>query len=291
MRYKALDMLTDHYAPQNGRRDPFWRPAMPAIYKTVHVPAFAWVSMEEIAPTVRLVDLDVNAAYLSAAAGVSLAHGKLERHGHKGGAPGYYLIDSHHWVDERIVSPLGSARLDDRMWVTEPTITHLQEMETAGYWPEITVHDSYTCGEQMRLRKWTDAIKEDRRKALQSLALNSDDAAAGELYELIKLGYSQAIQTMYGPADGEEAKSKIRRPDWAQSIRAAHAANTWRKMWRATLAGHGPISMDAVDRIGFTVAGLNELMDRSHKPFRLDQTGITLGSFKAGEPYTLGDPE
>jgi hypothetical protein len=283
--YKALAMLTDTHAPRVRGREPFWRPPVAPCAKDVHLPAWSWerpYNGGAVRPD-NTVSMDVNGAYLAACSSAVFAHGALE---HTGAddvrVPGYYLMTRHVWQSMDIVSPLGTGHLTtDRMWVAHPTALLLRQLTAEGYWPDATVHDSYTATDTMRLRRWTDAIQGDRAAALHARAAGVPGAA--EQYEAIKDGYSIAVQLMKGPAEGGKVKSKIHRPDWYATVHAQHAASTWRKAWSSVLAGHGPVAMGSVDEVTWTVEDLAEIQFRAKPLFRVDHTGEQIGAFKIKE--------
>lgn len=279
--YRALAMLEGPYVPKLNGRAPYWRPPVAKIDR-VHTPAGSWAA--EVEAGTPLVDLDTNGAYLAAASSADFAHGGLAHTGplqQSEGNPGYYLIDAHPWqLSPHIVSPLGPTELPDQVWVAEPILTLLQQLAGDGYWPQVTIHDSWTCHQSVRFRKWTDRISADRRAYLEALDADGTDEFAADMYESVKLGYSQAVQLMRGPAEGDPVKSAVRRPDWYDTIHAQHWASRWRKAWNCHLAGHPAVYIGAVDELTFTVDSFNHLMMSAKPPFRMDGTGIRLGAFK-----------
>lgn len=281
--YKALHMLTDMFPPTVKGRPPYWRPKAAPISDDVRLPVWSW-ERPLIGGTCATdpndtVNLDVNGAYLAACSSAPFAHSALTNDFPRDlSAPGLYLVDVHPWQEGEIVSPLGEQPFtDDRTWVAQPTVKLLDQLSVDGYWPKVVVHDGWTAS-SCRLRRWTDAVQEDRTAALRERAAGVEGAA--EKYEAIKDGYSIAVQLMRGPAEGAKTKSSVRRPDWYQTVHAQHAASTWRKAWNAVLTGHGPVAMGSVDEITFTVEDLDLLMALGKPPFRLDATGEQIGALK-----------
>lgn len=299
MAYRALDRLLDTTPPLLKGRRPFWRPNPAPVTKDVREPMWNWsLPLVETEPVIApdgtkvqcwspappgnaalfstdtVMTLDCNAAFLAAASTVEVAHGKLDRTksiAFDPKRPGYWDIEIFPWQVPSIWSPLGTAQAPKRAWLTTPTVALLAQLVEAGYWPEIHVYDSWTASTKCRLRAWTDLISGHRREAL----IDGDT----ERYEEIKLGYSQAVTTM-----GLDKKSLCYRPDWSQHIRAQHAANMWRKAWKAASYGCPVLASGTVDEVAVTLQGLQIMEEerlKGHRtPIRLDQSGHSLGSFK-----------
>jgi hypothetical protein len=300
--YRALDMLMDDKGPlcpllYGGK--PFWKPAAPPIVDQVRIPDWGWEYPVPLDAGTQLVSLDVSAAFLSAASSAQFAHGGLVDTGTRGEGPGYYLVDAHHWNDHRIVSPLGNTPMEGaRVWVKYPTLHLLRGLAALEHapWPDVIVYGSWTCpkrvdnlgrerGTTFRMRKWVEAIQKDRAAVMADIADDPCDEAARKRYDMIKDGYSIAIEMMAGAKEGKKIKANIRRPDWTHTIRAQHAASHWRRCYGAVLAGHGPISMGATDEVAFTMDDFNALMKRASPVFRFDPTGVGLGTLKIKEVH------
>lgn len=292
--YKAMDMLTGEHTPTLKGRPPFWRPKAPTVMGEVRLPTWDWerprFDDRPPVPDDELVSLDINAAFLSACSSGVFAHGALE---HTGDAsllrPGLYLIDAHPWQEAEIVSPLGMQPLDDdRIWVAHPTALLLDKLSRDGFWPGLQIHDAWTSATSCRLRKWTDAVKQDRADVIRARAQTTPGSAArievDARYKAVKDGYSIAVQLMKGPAKGAKAKSEVRRPDWYATVHAQHAASMWRKAWSTVLAGHGPVAMGSVDELTYTADDLRELQFRAEPVLKIDPMGITLGTLSVKEP-------
>ena len=290
--YRALSLLEGSYAPTVSRREPYWRPPVPKCTKIVHTPVWNWQSVTKTTPPVQLIDLDVSGAFLAAASSALFAHGPLRPTGATPvtGATGYYLIDAHPWAGGGIPNPLGTADLKERVWVAHPTLLLLRQLEDEGYWPAITIHDSYTAVASCRLRRWAERVRDDRAAMLAARNVAPQDTpeydAADDAYQAVKDGYAIAVQMMLGTtADGQPSKARIKRPDWYHTIHAQHAANHWRKAWKAVLAGHHPAAMGAVDELTFTADDLDALLRADVLP--MDETGLKLGSLKTKSIRTL----
>lgn len=283
---RALDMLTDDYPPLLRGRPPYWRPPVPTTpAKACLVPSWRWTHPDATdADAGDLVDLDVNGAWLSPVSGTELAHGPLQHTGERPfdhRLPGYWLIDRWDcWTDDRIVSPLGNQgrRHNTATWVTTPTLALLGELQLTHHWPwDVEVLDSWTSPDRCRLATWGQAMGQMRAEAL---ADRDQDPA---YYEAVKLGYTQAIQMMLGPKDGEPRKSKVIRPDWYHTLRASFAARTWRKAWNMLNAGVTIARMAAVDEVSIWAEDLDLFEYTVQAPkagFALDNTGAALGAFK-----------
>lgn len=295
--YRALDHLIKVAPPKVRGREPFWRPTPAAPWKDVREPAWNFrADLTEKTPlhgpaTAQtriwglphhqygillegdtVVTLDTNAAYLAAASSVDVAHGKLSRTKKipfSSKLPGYWLIDVHPWTVQHIWSPLGTATLPTRAWLTTPTVTLLAQLSEAGYWPGVTVHDSWTCPTRTRLRAWTDLVADHRRAALS--------IGDTERYDEIKTGYSQAVTLMQ-----MTHRSPCFRPDWSAHIRTQHAATMWRKAWQSWAQGCPVLASGTTDEISVPIEALRPMtldLDRE-SPIRLDESGATLGTFK-----------
>lgn len=284
--YRALDMLTGECVPKIKGHEPFWRPRRAPVSDLVRLPVWDWWNPMCPADADTLT-MDVNAAYLAAASSVPFPHGPLEQRGETSGrAPGLYLTDAHPWTVPDLPTPLGEQPFtSDRVWVAAPTLRLLQELAWSeeAPWPEVVVYDSWTAKTSCRLRKWTEAVRNDRRQALDDLEAGVPGAA--ERYQDIKDGYSAAVQMMPGPAKDAKTKSKVSRPDWYQTIHAQHAASTWRKGWNAWLTGHGPVGLTATDEMTWHRHDLLALMAMPVPVIRFDLTGRQIGAMdlKRGE--------
>lgn len=292
--FRALSLLEHEYQPTLHRRAPYWRPRPVPASREAHLPAWNWIhDAWKPGQELMLTTVDAIAAFVSAASSASFAHGALEQTGALGAydlRPGYYRINSHQWSDSRIVSPLGSAHLPDRIWVATPTLELLLQLSGAGHWPGVEIYDSYTCPASVRFRQWATAVNNARVEALSSIrkawehGTAEDVKRAEDWYEEIKTGYSMAVQLMRGPAEGAEVKSAVKRPDWYDTIHAQHAATTWRKVWRCVQAGYVPVSMGTVDEVSWLSEDYMKLSSTTAPGGRpllsIDPNGIQLGAWK-----------
>jgi hypothetical protein len=285
-------MLENEHVPLLRRRAPYWRPRPAACFRDVHTPAWSWTHPEAAGASELPFDvcvLDRNGAFISAASSASFAHGGLEHTGALPAmaGPGYYRIDFHPWQDDRIVSPLGDTDLSGKVWVAHPTLELLEQLERAGFWPEIRIHDSWTCPDSVRFREWATAVNNVRAEALRTVDAAERCGAARELeqaqawYTAVKNGYSMAVQLMLGPAEGGTVKSAVKRPDWYHTIHAQHAATTWRYVWKAVQADFEPVMMGSVDEVAYPSEAVAQLQERGL--IKVDPSGIQLGAFKVKE--------
>lgn len=286
--FPALGIMEKTYQPLRYGREPYWRPPVPAIAHNVYVPVWNWVSYHQSGAA--SMTLDVNGAYLSAAGGVDLAHGDL-RHSPEASfatfeprtvPPGYYEIVVPYWAfDATIVSPLGdSSRLaeENTMWIAHPTLILLLELLEEGSIADVVVRDAFTCGAKTNFRTWVKRLSTVRDGLLTEIERTRESGehrAANARYDAFKNGYSAALSMML---TGEICKT--RRPDWAHAVYAQHAATSWRKAWRYTATGRPLLRMGAVDEITVLAADLPEALALPKPPFRVDQTGRSLGAFK-----------
>lgn len=287
--YPALDLLLGMYCPPDPlkrRKKPFWHPThQPACVAEVRTPTWHWEHHEQPAPGTPLVDLDINGAYLAAAGACEFAFDALEHGGpiylpNGKYAPGYYLITNNPWpITSTFPSPMGSAELPPRVWVAEPTVTLLHELSEQGRWGGVEIHDQWTSPVAQRFRKWVEAIRDDRAMATRNAAAWPEDGHAAAVLQGIKDGYVQAVQLLRGPQEGNEAKSRVKRPDWYHAVHAMHAANLWRKVWGAAAVVGPPVSMGSTDRVTYTPK-IMAITEMDKPPLRIDQSGVALGAFK-----------
>lgn len=277
-RVRALDLLVKDFAPILRRREPFWRPMVAKCETDVYEPAWSW--RDRWVADENVVVLDLVAAYLSAASTVQVAHGKLMPSGplmFDRKRAGYWRIKIYPWCVPGIVSPLGTATLDQDAWLTTQTVSVLDDLAAEGYWPGIDVLDSWTCPDTVRVRKWAEHLASLRREAIYT-----HDTAA---YDDLKVAYSQAVTLM-----GVDKRSRLYRPDWGRAIRTQHAANTWRKAWGAYLMGHGPVAAGTVDELAFRHSSIEWFTGRrlagDRVPVKVDPTGTQLGSFRVKATHT-----
>ncbi|MBW5252036.1 hypothetical protein JGS39_24055 [Streptomyces sp. P01-B04] len=298
--YRALDLLTKGgYEPKVSSRGPFWRPPVPKPSRYVHLPAWDWESEGVAGPGDEMADADVSGAFVAALTSGTYAHGALTRTGPFHGlkpAPGYYQILTPVWQLPSIVSPLGSAELPDAVWIKHPTLDLLQQLATAGKLPDIEVKDSYTAKVSCRLRTWGEKLRDDRAALLATRNATAPGtvarAAADKAYADFKDSYSIAIQMMAGKTDDATGdlktnKSEVLRPDWYHTIHAQHAATMWRKVFSAHEAGIFPYAMGSLDEVTYRQEDWDRIPTLPKPPFRIDETGVTLGSFKVKNQWVM----
>lgn len=289
--YRALDMLIKQHPPTVDGKKPFWRPRPADCHREVREPSWRW-SMAVPDDVESLVVLDVNAAFLAAASSVEVAHGQLVHTGptvFDRRRPGYWLIDLPAWNDPRIVHPLGHG-VRPTMWVTTPTMALLAQLQDHGLLELAEPLDSWTCDTRCRLRAWTDHVKTDRATTI-ALGLDRDataerQLAATERLDVIKQGYSVAVTLM-----GNETGSAIYRPDWAQHIRAQHAATMWRRMWGLVQAqmpvyASGTVDEIVIDHRDATACWKSGQTPGHHPPVKIDQHTRALGTVKVKDVLT-----
>lgn len=286
--------------PLRNGWDPFFRAPIPMPAREFYGPSWNWTAPRELAAGAQLLTLDTNGAYLAALGGVRIAHSQLSHTGPWDGIvsprdvlPGYYRIAVPPWAfSGTIVSPLGnSARLEteDTVWIAAPTLVLLAELAESGHLAELHVVDSYTARMVTSFHGWYSHLKALREQLLANVAAAHTDTAravAEDRYAAFKEGYSAALSMML---TGE--KCKTRRPDWAHSVYAQHAASQWRKAWRWTATRKHLVSMGHTDEITVHAEDLPEVMSRKGAPpFRYDPTGVTLGALKPKPEATAPAP-
>lgn len=298
--FKALSLLENEHAPMLKRRSPYWRPRPSPASRECHLPAWSWTHpdySDDLA--LDLTILDAVGAFVSAASSANFAHGALE---HTGALPtppsakilpGYYRIDAHMWSYPHIVSPLGAADVEGKIWIAHPTMELLCQLADLGKWPALTIHDSWTCSSSVRLREWATAVNLARADALRALAhaeahgTAEEIEAADDWYENgVKGGYAMAVQMMRGPAEDGPVKSAVKRPDWYDTIHAQHAASTWRKIWRVMDAGYIPVMMGAVDEVVYLTQDFENIV--ADNLIKLDPTRVQLGAFRVKDRIVQG---
>lgn len=286
--FPALKIMETQTPPLKYGQYPYWRaPIVPASAE-LYVPVWNWVNPLGAPQGDPVTVLDVNAAYLSAMGGVDIAHSHLERTGpvrnpdRKDVKPGYYKVTVPHWAfDATIVHPLGdSSRVREgrALWIAAPTLILLLELGEDGHLGAFDVLDSWTPTKTTNFRSWSARLGSYRTECLDRIdtARDKDQAQrARDLYDAFKQGYSAALSMML---TGE--KCLTRRPDWAHTVYAQHAASTWRKAWRYTYTGRPLIAMGSVDEIAVLSVDIPEAVSMPRPPFRFDPTGRKPGALK-----------
>lgn len=286
--FPALSLMERNCPPLKSGREPYWRAPITPPSAEVLTPSWNWHGITEFSKGSEPLTLDVNGSYIGAMTGATIGHSQLTNVGAPAQLPeprkvppGYYLISAPYWpYATTIVSPLGdSARLEvePMVWVAGPTLVLLLELLDQGSLGDLTIHDAWIARVSTDFRSWGARLRKVRTDLLDQLAAaNADDRPIIEdKYQAFKDGYGAAMSMML---TGE--KCKTRRPDWAHTIYAQHAASQWRKAWRFTEGGYPLVRMGAVDEITILAEHLNGALERVKPPFRLDESGYALGAFK-----------
>lgn len=295
--FPALKIMERQTPPLKYGRPPYWRAPITPPSADIYIPVWNWVSPQDLPEGEPVTVLDVNAAYLAAIGMVKVAHSHLIRtHGfaHLPGkrdvAPGYYRITVPHWAfSGTIVHPLGdSSRLQTelQLWITAPTLVLLLELGEEGHIGGFEITDSWTAEVTTDFLSWSERLRSVRTECLARIDMAQTDNGrkyAADRYDAFKQGYSAALSMML---TGE--KCLTRRPDWAHTVYAAHAANTWRKAWRYTFTGASLVGMGAVDEISILTADMNAAIHRPKPPFRYDATGRVCGALKTKKTTVIG---
>jgi hypothetical protein len=297
--YPALRVLERNTPPLKYGRPPYWRAPVCPASEQFYCPVWNWVSPQEFPPGHEVTVLDVNAAYLSAMGGVTIAHSHLEHTGSIGAhfhetlkvRPGYYRITIPYWPwSGTIVHPLGdSSRLETEttVWVAAPTLILLLELEAEGHLNGLEILDSWTANVTTNFRKWADRLRSVREELIDAIDMAQTETYRAEqldAYNAFKQGYSAALSMML---TGE--KCATHRPDWAHTIYAQHAASTWRKAWRFTYTGRHLVAMGAVDEIAILTEDIPAAVALPKPPFRLDASGRTPGALKPKTRMITGE--
>lgn len=279
--FRLLALLEKELLPKARGRNAFKRPkpVPEEILRSVRVPTWNWTYRgpdykDRLAQ--ELVLLDANAAYVSAASSFNAGRDELT---HTGpvvyqGHPGFYQVaigKDDPWQSSLFVSPLGQYDHRDVVWFAEPTVGLLVERARKDELPELEIIDSWTTPEKCRLTDWTDRLR----------AMRAELIAAGDRKALdaFKVAYAQAVEMLNG-----SKKSLICRHDWYHGIRAQNSANLWRKGWNCALAGHGPVKSGSVDTLTLTRPDLDAIQKLTKPPVRLDQSGVSFGTYKIVPP-------
>lgn len=280
---RILHMLETTDAPLRGvgraRRPPFWRPTPPPI--TVHIPTREWErhDLAKRAATDTLLRMDMNAAFIGAAASALFAHGELTHTGplefdHQ--RPGYWRIETQtHWSRRDMPHPLGTGRISAVMWLPTPSVTLLRDLTEQGQWAGFDVLETWTTDERCRLTTWVDHVKR-----IRSEAITSGDAAREKA---VKLAYAQAFQLMV-----KGKKCLAYRPDWQATVRAQLLARTWWTLHRCADLGHGPVAMGRTDAITMRADDVDALHKMNPKLLPIDESRLLLGHFKTLETLRPG---
>ncbi len=301
--FPALRTLERQTPPNKFGRPPYWRAPAPYAAQEIYIPTWDWSSPRDFEDGQEVTILDVVAAYLAAIGSVDIAHSQLIQRGAlphlphpRDVAPGYYRINVPHWsFSGTIVHPLGdSARVqtEDTMWVAAPTLVLLLELEEESHLGRLEILDRFTPDVTTNFRSWAARLRSIREECLDRLdmaQLEETRLAEKGRYDAFKQGYSVALSMML---TGKGCLAF--RPDWAHTVYAAHAANTWRKAWRFTFTpGAHVVGMGAVDEIDVLSQDLPRALGQTKPPFRYDPSGRQVGALRVKELTFIGreDPQ
>lgn len=293
--YPALSVMEKRLPPLRYGREPYWRApvAPPARTEQVLIPSWTWRPPYADGVDAELVTLDVNGAFLGAMGSVVIAHGPLKHTGEYDYLPtpsmvppGYYKVTVPYWGRSGIVHPLGDSALlqtESSVWVAHPTVIQMLELLEEGTIGDFGIIDSWTCATTTNFRAWVGRLKTVRTNCLTQVEDAHPDGppaadcecAPCDRYSAFKEGYSAALSMML---TGQ--KCGTHRPDWAHAVYAQHAASSWRKAWRYVLTGKVLVGMGATDEITVVRQELAEVLNLPKLPFRVDNTGRSLGAFK-----------
>lgn len=287
--FPALKVMERQTPPLKFGRPPYWRAPICPASADVYVPTWNWTSPHDFPEGEPVTVLDVNAAYLSAMGSVKIAHSHLVHTGRmahlpepRDVVPGYYRITVPYWAfPGTIVHPLGdSARVETEstLWVSAPTVVLLLELNDSGHLGGFEILDAWTADVATEFRSWSERLRSIRNECMDRIEMAQTDVYRRQevaRLDAFKTGYSAALSMML---TGE--KCLTRRPDWAHTIYAQHAASTWRKAWRWTFSGHPLVAMGAVDEIAVLSADVGDVLAAPKPPFRYDATGRQLGALK-----------
>lgn len=303
-------------APMRHNMPPMWDltrvqggmpDALRGVVQVAHVPTLNWGPKDPEAAVPEgtpLVAIDANGAFVAAASSARFAHCALENTGPLDlttGAipPGYMLVDYYDWHGGAPGSPLGANRpkltAEGRIWVPHTVYAVLRDLThgakwgaQAGHWPGCDVYDSWTA-DPVPFTAWANVVRDAR-----AAAKRTGDRA---LVERTKTAYSQAVQMWSTPPDPKgtplekrKKKNKAYRPDWYAALRGQHAMNMWRRAYQCTLLGHPPLKVWDTDRLLMREHDLLALLRRDTQPvpIRLDETELSLGTFKRAQRWYAG---
>lgn len=285
------------FAPQRGRRGPWWQPDMPGMLESVQVMnGWAW---EREGYTGLAVTLDRNGSWPTAVSSVSVAHGGLEHTGPVADfpgkpRPGYYRVTVYPWRETGMPSPLANETPGSEVWVTGTRMHLLLDLAGAGRWPDATALDSYT-GDPARLSDWAHLIGELRRYALE---VHGRESGA---YDAVKEAFGQSMGTLHGSWYDEGAmrrrkwSCKARRVDWVHAIKDQASATLWRTadaVRQLAPADLGPLSLRNIDELVIPAAALEVVTadtDGRRPAVRIDDLGTTFGTWKVKDTESWGE--
>ncbi len=286
--FPALKIMETKCPPVKYGRPPYWRAPITPASAGAYIPTWNWNSPQDLPEGEPVTVLDVNAPHLDAMGTVQIAHSHLRRTGRWGldvvqpVLPGYYLVTVPHWAfGGTIVHPLGNnPRVvpGAALWICAPTLALLLELEAEGHVGRFEIVDSWTADTMTEFRAWSERLRSLRGEYLDRLEMartTRDARFPAARVDAFREGLSAALERMQ---TGE--KCLTRRPDWAHTIHAQHAASTWRKAWRWTDSGRPLVAMADVTEIAVFSVDVPTVMARPTPPFQFDPTGREPGALK-----------
>lgn len=294
--FPALRVMESRTQPLRYGREPHWKAVAPAS-DHVYIPTWTWTTPRDLPEDAPVTVLRVAAAHLSAmGSGVKIAHTPLKRTGPLKGLPpaavnpGYYHITTPYWAfSGTIVHPLGNSalvQLDRTLWVAAPTLVNLLTLEDAGHLGYFKIIDSYTTDVTTTFTSWSDRLGSIRREYMDRLDLahtETDRKDARAQLDAFEEGYAAALSAMLS---GERCKTH--RPDWAHTIYAQTAVDTWRKAWQWTTCSKPLVSMSNADEIAVLSADILGVLALPKPPFRYDPTGRVPGGMQPQHTTVFG---
>lgn len=302
--HPAIRIMERQTQPLKFGREPYWRaPIVPASAE-VHIPTWSWTTPHDLPEGEPVAVFGINGGYLAAMGDVAIAHSHLRHTGPLSAlppvneiAPGYYQISVPHWAfSGTIVHPLGrSPRLEgESLWITAPTLILLLELEDEGHLGLFRILDSWTADTVTDLTSWAVRLRSLRTELLDLRDIAQTDAArahASKRLAAFEESYTDALDMML---TGQECHT--RRPDWAHTVYAHHAASIWRAAWRWTDSGRPLAAMPAVGEIAVLSTDVGTVLSRPTPPFKIDPSGREVGflnptrvTFVGCEPQRLAD--
>lgn len=223
-----------------------------------------WTDME-VTPNSRLLRLDKNAAYLSAA-NTRLPIGALEPDDDPVKAfddkrAGAFLVSPGDFTYP-CGGPFHTRTEPGPVWIATAWLTQLARYHKRRSWPAPEILKSYTApSTEVLLRPWIEVLKTERANALK----NRDTAR----YAFVKNCYSLVISTM-----GESnANWEIRRAEYMHEIRSCAYALLWYAALQAREAGVTVVKVGNTDELWV-------VDDAAARRYFADRLGNGLGQWK-----------
>jgi P4 family phage/plasmid primase-like protien len=279
-----INDLAGAFAPRRGGRELYRTATMapPVEIADVFAGGYRWQRAYRGDVTV----LDRSGSWISSAASVTVALGELAHTGtvDYAGLPGYYQIQVQPWTEDAMPSPLGAATVGTDIWVPQPVAGLLADLADAGRWPDVAVLDSHTSDEPVRLSDWTGHINALRTHAVETYGRDSD-----EYQVMVKGKLGRTISTITGKRNAGQSREwecAVKRTDIAHAIQSHSAVMMWR--WaddcRAVAPEHAPVGLRGTDELCVPSEAVPVITTKKRpggrKPIQLDDSGLTLGTFK-----------